>query len=192
MLIADAQRELRSAYYGGFVGQIVAGLIWAFSAAVSTWVSPGLGMAALFFVSMGLFPLTQLILRLMGRITQLSPGNTLNQLGAQIAFTVPIGFILVGAATLHQQNWFYPASMVIVGAHYLPFIFLYGMWQFGILAGALILGGAGLGLYGPPVFSLGGWVSAAAFIIIAFVLRSAVLKEEATGKSTVKRSVSPV
>jgi hypothetical protein len=67
---------------------------------------------------------------------------------------------------------------VVVGAHYLPFIFLYGMPQFGLLAGLLIAGGAGIGLYGPDVFSLGGWVAAAILIVFAFVGRSATVKEE--------------
>ena len=74
------------------------------------------------------------------RPATLSKNNALNQLAMQIAFIVPIGFILVGAATLYKENWFFPASMIIVGAHYLPFIFLYGMPQFGILAGLLIFG----------------------------------------------------
>ena len=178
MLIKEAQRELRSAFLGGFVGQFVAGVIWALSAAVSTWASPTLGMATLFFVSMFLFPATQLVLRIMRRPAKLSPENTLNQLATQIAFTVPIGFIVVGAATLYRQNWFYPASMVIVGAHYLPFIFLYGMREFGILAGILVFGGVALGLYGPDLFILGGWLSAAVFISFAFVGRNVVQKEE--------------
>ena len=178
MLIKEAQREIRTAYFGGFAGQLIAGLIWALSAAIGTWGTPRLGMAVLFFVSMLLFPATQLALKLMGRPAKLSAGNTLNQLATQIAFTVPIGFILVGAATLYRENWFYPASMVVVGAHYLPFIFLYGMPQFGILAGLLIAAGVGIGLYGPDLFSLGGWFSAVVFVIFAFVGRSTVLKEE--------------
>jgi hypothetical protein len=178
MFIAVAQREVRSAFLGGFAGQFAAGIIWALSAATSTWITHRLGMAVLFFVSMLLFPLTQLILKLMGRQTKLDPENTLGQLATQIAFTVPIGFILVGAATLYRENWFYPASMVVVGAHYLPFIFLYGMPQFGLLAGLLIAGGVGIGLYGPDSFSLGGWVSAAILVTFAFVGRSAILKEE--------------
>ncbi len=178
MFIHEAQREVRSAFLGGFVGQLIAGIIWAVSAAVSTWISPSAGMAVLFFVSMLLFPLTQLTLRLIGRPATLSADNSLNQLAMQIAFTVPIGFILVGAATLYRQNWFYPASMVVVGAHYLPFIFLYGMPQFGLLAGLLIAGGVGLGLYGPDVFSLGGWISALVLLVFAFVGRSVVMQEE--------------
>ena len=154
MFIKEAQREIRSVFFGGFVGQLIAGIIWALSAAVSTWGTARLGMAVLFFVSMLLFPLTQFILKLIRRPVKLSAENTLNQLAMQIAFTVPIGFLLVGAATLYRENWFYPASMVVVGAHYLPFIFLYGMPQFGILAGLLIAGGIGIGLYKPNVFSL--------------------------------------
>ena len=178
MIITEAQREVRFVFLGGFIGQLVAGIIWALSAAVSTWGAPQWGMAVLFFVSMLLFPLTQLILKLMGRPAKLSAENSLGQLATQVAFTVPIGFILVFAATLYQQNWFYPASMIVVGAHYLPFIFLYGMPHFGVLAGVLIFGGVGIGLYGPDVFSLGGWVTAVILVAFAFVGRSVVLKEE--------------
>jgi hypothetical protein len=178
MHIKEAQKEMRLAFLGGFAGQLIAGIIWALSAAASMWGTHLLGMAVLFFVSMLLFPATQVTLKLLGRPAKLSPGNTLNQLAMQIAFTVPIGFILVGAATLHRENWFYPASMVVVGAHYLPFIFLYGMPEFGILAGLLIAGGVGIGLYGPNVFSLGGWISAIILIIFAWVGRSVALREE--------------
>ena len=152
MHIAAAQREVRTAYYGGFVGQFVAGGIWALAAAVGTWGAAGYAMAVLFFLSMALFPLTQVILRAMGRPARLSPGNSFDHLAIQVAFTVPIGFILVGAATLSVQHWFFPAAMVVVGAHYLPFVFLYGMRHFALLAGLLIVGGALLGVYGPPVF----------------------------------------
>ena len=182
MLIAEAQKEVRSAFFGSFVSHLLVGAIWAASAVVSTWSAPRYGMAVLFLASTMLFPLSTLILRAMGRSARLSAGNTLGQLAMQVAFTVPIGFIVIAAATLYRQNWFFPASMIIVGAHYLPFIFLYGMWQFGVLAVLLIFGGVGLGLYGPEMFSLGGWLSAVVFVGFAFVGRSAILKEE--GRST--------
>lgn len=182
MLIDEAQKELRTAFLGGFVGQMISGLIWGLSAAVSAWVSPRAGMIALFVVSAMLFPLTQLTLRLIGRPARLSPANTLGQLATQVAFTVPVGFLLVAAATLYRENWFYPASMIVVGAHYLPFIFLYGMWQFGVLAVLLVFGGVGIGLYGADVFSLGGWLSALAMIAFAFWGRSVALREERKAK----------
>jgi hypothetical protein len=85
---------------------------------------------------------------------------------------------LVGAATLYQENWFFPAAMVVIGAHYLPFITLYGMKMFGVLAAVLVLSGTGLALYGPHIFSLGGWFKAIILITFAFSGRHFVLQEE--------------
>jgi hypothetical protein len=45
--------------------------------------------------------------------------------------------------------------------NYLPFLFLYGMWQFWILGGLLVAGGVVIGLYIPASFILGGWVTVA-------------------------------
>jgi len=126
------------------------------------------------------FPLTQLTLKMMGRSARVSKENGLWALGAQIAFTVPINFILVGAIILYRPEWFFPSAMIIVGSHYLPFITLYGMKMFGILSGILILAGAGLGLYGPQIFSLGGWFTRVMLMIFAFAGRWMVLKEENT------------
>lgn len=178
MNINECQREMRSNFLGGFAGQMVSGLIWLIAAALGTWLSPVTGMAALFFGSMGIFPLTQLLVRQMGRPGKVSPGNGLWPLGAQVAFTVPLNFLLVGAVTLYRETWFFPAAMIVVGTHYLPFITLYGMKMFGLLAGLLVLAGAGLALYGPPVFSLGGWVTAVTLIMFAFWGRHLVLQEE--------------
>jgi len=174
----EAQREMRSAFLGGFAGQLISGVIWLAAAALGTWLSPLAGMLTLFFGSMGIFPLTQGLIRLLGRPGKVSKENRLWGLGSQVAFTVPINFLLVGAATLYRENWFFPAAMIVVGAHYLPFITLYGMKMFGLLAGLLILLGAGLGLYGPDVFSLGGWITAVLLIAFAFIGRGQVLREE--------------
>ena len=178
MLILDAQRDLRRAFLGGFVGQNVSGLIWLLSAVISTFVSPLYGMAALFVVSIFIYPLTQLGSRLIGRAGKLSEGNTLGQLATQTAFTVPVGFLLVAAATFYREDWFYPAAMIVVGAHYLPFVFLYGMREFGALAVSLIAGGVVIALYIPGMFSLEGWIGAILMIVFAFVGRWVVLREE--------------
>src|ERR1700674_5785895 len=62
---------------------------------------------------------------------------------------------LVAAATAHHLNWFYPALMIALGKHYFPFIFSYGMPEFGVLAALLIGAGLTIGLYMQSVFSLG-------------------------------------
>lgn len=178
MNILESQREMRSAFLGGFAGQLVSGLIWLVAAALGTWLSPLAGMAALFFGSMGIFPLTQGVVRLLGRPGKVSPANGLWSLGSQVAFTVPPNFLLVGAATLYREEWFFPAAMVAIGSHFLPFITLYGMKLFGVLAALLVVAGAGLALYGPPIFSLGGWLTGLVLIAFAFAGRQVVLKEE--------------
>jgi hypothetical protein len=177
MIIRAAQREIRTVFMGGFAGQLVSGILWLASAALSTWVAPTYGMLGLFFGGMFIFPLTQLTLRLMRRTTKLSPENSLNQLAMQIAFTVPINFLLVGAATLANMNWFYPAAMIAVGAHYLPFIFLYGMWQFGILAGLMIVGGYVFAQVLPVGFSTGGWITGV-LLLVAAVVGLVIFKRE--------------
>ena len=178
MNFIDGQREMRSAFLGGFGGQLVSGIIWLIAAAISLWIRPAVGMAVLFFGSMLIFPLTQLTVRLIGRPGKVSPENKLWSLGSQAAFTVPINFLLVGAATLYKMEWFFPAAMIVVGSHYLMFLTLYGMRMFAVLAAILVMAGAGLGLYGPSIFSIGGWFTGVVLIVFAFIGRATVLKEE--------------
>lgn len=178
MNLSDCQREMRVAFLGGFAGQLVSGLIWLIAAAVSLLYRPGYGMAVLFFGSMLIFPLTKVSLHLMGNPAKVSAENVLWGLGSQIAFTVPINFLLVGAATLYRENWFFPAAMIVVGAHYLPFVTLYGMKMFAVLAAVLVGAGASLALYGPDNFSLGAWVTAVTLILFAFIGRKIALGEK--------------
>jgi len=118
------------------------------------------------------------MLRLMGSPARVSDGNRLWGLGSQTAFTVPINFLLVGAATLYREEWFFPAAMIVVGTHYLPFITLYGMKMFGVLAAILVVSGIGLALYVPHIFGLGGWFTGIMLISFAFIGRLIVAREE--------------
>lgn len=178
MKIADAQGELRSAFMGGFVGQLVSALIWTVSALFSLWLSPQIGKLTLFLGGMLIFPLTLLGLRWIGRTEKLSPENSLNQLAAQVAMTVPVGFLLVWAASLAHESWFYPAAMIVVGAHYFPFVFLYGMKHFAILGGLMCGAAVLIALYLRQPFTLGAWISIALFVTFALIGRWSVLNEE--------------
>lgn len=177
MNLEDNQREMRNAFLGGFAGQLVSGLIWLIAAAISLWSRPRYGVAVLFFGSMLIFPLTQFTLRLMGLPAKVGADNRLWGLGSQVAFTVPINFLLVGAATLYREEWFFPAAMIAVGAHYLPFITLYGMKMFAILAGILVSVGFILAVYLPGNFRLGGWITAFTLILFAFIGRQIAMQE---------------
>jgi hypothetical protein len=179
MTLADARHEMRAVFLNGAVGQAVSGTIWLASAAAAHL--SGIRAAVLILVGGGffIFPLTQAMLRLAGRRAALSADNPLNALAMQVAFVAPLMLPVAGAAALHDTNWFYPAVMVVVGAHYLPFIFLYGMPAFGVLAALLMGGGWLLALRGRDAFAAGGWLTGV--LLLAFAAWAAAARARERG-----------
>jgi hypothetical protein len=178
MLVQDAQREVRTVFVGGFWGQLVSSAIWLSSAALGVWVTP---RAAIFAIVLGgcfIFPITQLLLRLSGGKASLSTGNPLWYLGMQVAFSLPLSMLLLAPVTAFRLNWFYPALMILVGAHYLPFTFLYGMRMFVPLSAILIGGGVVIALHFSRTFSIGGWVGGLTLFIFAWIGRAMVVRDE--------------
>ena len=173
----DAQREVRTVFIGGFWGQLVVSAMWLASAALGTWVTPRAAILALVASGFFIFPVTQLLLRLTGGPASVSRDNPLNNLAMQIAFALPMTMLLLVPVTAFRVNWFYPALMVLVGAHYLPFTFLYGMRMFIPLSAVLIGGGIVIALYFSGSFSLGGWISGVALFIFACIGRASVQSE---------------
>lgn len=165
MEIVEAQREVRSVYLGGSIGQGVSGLIWLAAAGLGVWGTERQAILALVVGGCFIFPLTQAALKLLGRPASLSPQNPFRHLAMQVAFIVPLTLPVAGAATLYKLNWFFPACMILVGAHYLPFAFLYGMRRYLVLAALLIAGGLTLALYRADSFSTGGWFTGVALVV---------------------------
>jgi len=171
MEITQAQKDVRQTFIGGFVGQLVSAALWGASAAACTWHSFRMGEIILVLGGFFIFPLTQLLLRLAGHAYALPKGHPMNALGIQVAFTVGLAVpVMIGIAALHPA-WFYPACMILVGAHYLPFVFMYGMPQFAGLCAALVAGGVAIGMYVPRPLSIGAWLTAAILFLFAFVGR---------------------
>ena len=105
-------------------------------------------------------------------------------LAMQIAFTVPLGLVVVMAMLGGRGELFFPASMVIVGAHYLPFVFLYGMRLFAYLAAALAVPGTCMLVWATVPFALGGWVSGAVLVVFALLLRRAANSQDVNEPSS--------
>ena len=171
MEIKVAQQDVQSTFLRGSVGQTVSGVIWLASAALGTWVSERAAILLLVLVGALIFPLTQLGLRLLGRPAGLPKGHPMNQLAMQTAFIAPLSLPVIGAAALYNINWFYPAFMLVLGTHYLPFMFLYGMWEFGVLAALLIGGGVVVGRLMPDMFTVGGWYTAVVLLLFALFVQ---------------------
>lgn len=177
MQIQAAQAEMRSVFSGGSIGQAVSGLLWLISAALGTLVSARFGVIALVIGGMFIYPLTQLALRLLGRPSSAGKENALNQLAMQVAFTIPLTIPVIAGATYRNINWFYPAFLIVVGAHYLPFVTLYGMWQYYVLAAVLIGGGVLIAMILPATFSAGGWFGAIVLLLFALLIGRGSLRQ---------------
>lgn len=181
MTIAEAQREVRTEFAGGFFGQAVSSVLWFVSATLATWSTPTSAIVALVAGGFFIFPVTYALLRATGRRPGLSEANTLGQLGMQVAFVLPLSLPLVAAAAVHRLEWFYPAFMVALGAHYLPFVFLYGMRMFALLGGVLVGAGVFIGLHHRDSFAMGGWFTAGLLLVFAVVGLVVVRREEQRG-----------
>lgn len=127
-----------------------------------------------------IFPLTLAGLRIIGHRATVSRDNPLNRLGMQAAFVLPLSLPVVGAAALYRAEWFYPAFMIVLGAHYLPFVTLYGMRLFYALAGLLVSGGLGFALFAPLPPVAAAWSTGAALIAFAVAGRITVQEDLAS------------
>jgi hypothetical protein len=181
--IEQAQLEMRSAFLGGFMGQLVSSKLWLGSAILATWVSPASAIVFLLVAGVLIFPLTRVGLRLIGRPGRVRDENGLYGLGAQVAFVLPLSLPVVGAAALYRTEWFFPAFMIALGAHYVPFVFLYGMRMFAALAGILWVAGLTLGLWIDLHWAAGAWFTGVVLMIFAWIGRRAVLLEERRARS---------
>lgn len=188
MLVREAQNEVRTVFAGGAVGQAVSGLLWLVSVLLATLVSERAAIIALVLGGVFIYPLTSVTLKLLTGRGSLRKENPFNGLAMQSAFIAPLNLPVVGAAALYNVNWFYPAFMIVLGTHYLPFMTLYGMWQFGALAAALIGGGVAIGMTMGDSFTAGGWFTVAAlfvFALLAWVMKWGKERATARGEAAV-------
>lgn len=179
MRIDEAQREMRRVYLCAFPGAFVTTALWAASAAFATWGTRTQAVLVLIVGGMFIFPATLLVLRLTGRPALASKENPLNALAMQVAFTVPLAIPLILAAARYRPEWFYAGFLIIVGAHYLPFLTLYGHRAFLFPVATLLVAGIALPTLRPGDFAIGGWVGAGLLLLTGVVLAAANTGEAA-------------
>ena len=179
MNIADAQREMRTRYAGGFYGQLVSGLLWLLSASLATWGTSRAAITTLVLGGFLIFPLTDLLANAHGKRPPLSPANSLKLLGMQVAFVLPLSMPLLLPVAQFRLNLFFPAMTILLGAHYCPFAFLYGMPAFGVLAGVLVTGGVAIAMNFAHGFSTAAWFTAITLLVFAMFGRAAIQHETA-------------
>jgi len=174
MTISEAQREIRTRFVGGFYGQFVSGTLWLVAAGLAVWRGPRASIMMLVVGGFFIFPATELLIRAIGERAPVSSANALRSLGMQVAFVLPLSMPLLLPVGLYRLNWFYPAMMILLGAHYLPFVFLYGMRMFAVLAASLVGGGVLIAMYFSTSFSIGAWYTGTILLVFAEIGRRIV------------------
>ena len=146
MNVAEAQCEVRRIYVGGFFGQLVSGVIWLVSSraddlgvAARRDSCPGFRWQPVFPYAA---PAPGKRSSRLARIEQ-PPSGTRDGGCLPRSPASAIG----GGSDAASNRLVLPAMMIIVGAHYLPFSFLYGMRQFIALSALLVSAGLLIGLY---------------------------------------------
>ncbi len=93
----------------------------------------------------------------------------MSALAFQLALQVPLGLLVALALGIFAPNLFFPAAMVVVGAHYLAFVFLYGMKSFAVLASVMIVAGVLIALGVPDLSVAGAWLTVLALLAFSAV-----------------------
>lgn len=179
MLIRDAQRDVREAHLSGAPGKLISGVLWLAVAALASLGFVRQAMVGLFVGGLFIFPIAQALTKLLGGSAKLAPDNPFLGLAMQSAFIVPCGWPLVVAAGVANQAWYFSAAALLVAIHYFPFVTLYGMKSYAILAGALLLGAWGCVSLVPenvaaPAWATGLIETAAAFATFALRRRESL------------------
>jgi hypothetical protein len=183
MHVHDAQQEIRAVYTGGFWGQLVSSVIWLVAATLGTWVSPRASILTVVIGGFFIFPLTRILLHLSPGRASVHAENPFTNLGMQVAFVLPLSMLLLVPVGLYRLNLFFPALLILVGAHYLPFATLYGMRMFLFLAGILMAAGVVIAYYFAETFWLGAWIGGLALFVFAWIGRS-IATTEASAQTT--------
>lgn len=165
--LSEAQAEVRTAYRHGSVGQAYSGIVWLVSAAVWSGGSRSVAIAVLMAGGFFIYPVTTSICRMLGSAGTIPSANPLRTAGVAIPLVGPLMIPLVAAAALFDIRWFYPAFMIAMGAHYLPFAVLYGMRQFLYLGTSMWVAGVLIGWVVPDVAALGAWSTGIALVLFS-------------------------
>lgn len=173
----DFSTELRRTYWGAVPHTIFTAAVWIIASGLSFYSSKG--QAIMFFIVAGsfTFPGGELIRKFMSTPNLISKENKLPQFFMLLAFTVPASYPLIYFACKANINYFFPAFTVLIGAHYLPFVYGYQMTSFSLLSIALVAQGTFIGYYYPESFALSGFCTGTTLLLFA-ALHYVMIKKE--------------
>lgn len=127
---------------------------------------PLIGAVILFVGGFFIYPVTAGACRILGNPGTVPADNPLKEASLTIPIVGPMAIPVAAAAGLYDVNWIYPAFMVIIGAHYLPFSHLYGMRVFLPLGAAMWGAGLAIAVWMPAFPVVGAIFTGAALLLV--------------------------
>ncbi|MBN1327723.1 MAG: hypothetical protein JW996_07220 [Candidatus Cloacimonetes bacterium] len=167
--LSNQHVEFRRCHWGGSVYLAVESLLWLLSATVGTAGQIPASMFILLIGGMLVYPIATACSRLL-KMPKPDSSNKLAILSTWIALTIPLGVPLVFMATsVDREHLFFPAFAVLVGAHWLPFAYVYSMKSFAMLAVILVLAGVLFGFVLPQFSAACGFVVGGILLLFAII-----------------------
>ncbi|MGC5583378.1 DUF7010 family protein [Ornithinimicrobium sp. W1679] len=167
--VAEAQADVREVYHGGWLGPLVAAVVWLAAGLTADRTGMGVGSAVLFLGGVLIPPVSMAGNRLLGDRADLPAGHPMRGLAMQSAFGMVAGLLAVWLLAGVVPGAFFPLAMVVVGAHYFTFTHLYGEVAF--LVGGVVQVLAGLVvLVGDTGETLGAYVMAGLLVLMSVAL----------------------
>ena len=156
MSIAEAQADMRHAYYSGGAGILASAIAWSVAAAIAISGSSQQAIWALLVGGMLIHPFGLLICKLLRTSGAHTKGNPLGQLAGASTFWLIFSLPLAYALGLQNPGWFFAAMLLVIGGRYLVFATLYGMRLYWMLGLSLALAGFALATLSAPAYAIAG------------------------------------
>ena len=172
----DYHKEIRQSYLGGFSILLIEGFFWILAGILWGFISFKVGILVIIISGTFFYPISQLLQIILKR-PKIRKDNPLNLLFTQIGLIVPFSFPLIFLLTRENVNLFFPALTIIIGVHYLPFIYAYKLNTYWILASILVVGGSFFGFIETDNVYYCAYFTGSVLLFFAFINHYIVKKE---------------
>jgi len=161
--------EMRATYLGAVPHTVFTAFIWITSGTLGILSTKS--TAIIFFLVGGslIFPAGEIIRKAAGIKNHVSKENRLPQFFTLLAFTIPLSYPLIYFICKDNINLFFPAFTILIGAHYLPFVYGYRMFTFGVLSIILVTIGTYTGITNAFSFSYQAFLTGAILLLFATI-----------------------
>jgi len=139
--LAQAQQDMRTAYFSGATGAFVSGTVWCVAGVTALFVSEANALWTLLIGGVLIHPVSIVVNKMLGASASHAKTNPLAGLAMQGTFFMIMAMIMlvVYALTFEQYAWFFQGMLLIIGGRYLTFVTLYGLKHYWVLGFSLAI-----------------------------------------------------